>query len=117
MDNKDNIGAQDVLAKIETFSDKHRETAQKLHKLITSTAPGLLPRLWYGMPGYALKKDGPVVVFFREDKYVSFGLTESTNLAELGDPNEGLVEVAWYLNGLNATSEAKITDIVRKIVA
>lgn len=117
MDNKNEAGVQDVLAKIENFSDTYREVAQNLHQLITSTAPQLQPRLWYGMPGYALKSDGPVVLFFREDKYISFGLTENTNLTELGSPDEGLVDVAWYFSKLNVDSEAKIADIVRKIVA
>ncbi len=117
MDDKNITGAQDVLAKIETFSDTYRDVAKQLHELITSTAPNLQPRLWYGMPGYALKADGPVVVFFREDKYISFGFTENTNLTEIGSPEEGIVEVAWYLTKLDAASEAKIADLVRKIVA
>ncbi len=117
MDDKNNAGAQEVLAKIQNFSDKYRETALRLHELITSTAPSLQPRLWYGMPGYALKSDGPVVAFFREDKYISFGLTENTNLTELGNIDDGLVEAAWYLSKLDSASEAKIADVVRKIVA
>jgi len=115
-DNKE-AGAQEVLAKIEKFSDTYRGVAKQLHTLIMTTAPQLQPRLWYGMPGYALRADGPVVVFFREDKYISFGLTESTNLAELGSPDDELIEVAWYFTKLNSTSEAKIADVVRKIVA
>ena len=117
MDNKNEAGVQDVLAKIENFSDKYRSVGKQLHELITTTGPQLQPRLWYGMPGYALKSDGPVVLFFREDKYISFGLTESTNLTELGSPEDGLVEVAWYLSKLNADTEAKIADVVRKVVA
>ncbi len=117
MDDKNIAGAQDVLAKIETFSDTYRDVAKQLHELITSTAPNLQPRLWYGMPGYALRADGPVVVFFREDKYISFGFTENTNLTEIGSLEEGIVEVAWYLTKLDAASEAKIADLVRKIVA
>lgn len=117
MDNNNEAGAQEVLAKIENFSDAYRAVGKQLHKLITTTAPQLQPRLWYGMPGYALKSDGPVVLFFREDKYISFGLTENTNLAELGSPEDGLVEVAWYLSKLDAGTEAKIADIVRKVVA
>ena len=116
MDNNE-AGVQDVLAKIEKFSDTYRTTAQQLHGLITTTAPQLQPRLWYGMPGYALKKDGPVVLFFREDKYISFGLTENTNLTELGSIEDGPIEAAWYLVKLDANSEAKIADIVRKVVA
>lgn len=117
MDNKNEAGVQDVLAKIENFSDKYRAVGKQLHELIMTTAPQLQPRLWYGMPGYALKSDGPVVLFFREDKYISFGLTENTNLTELGSPEDDLVEAAWYLSKLDADAEAKITDVVQKVVA
>ena len=117
MENKNETGADEVLAKIEKFSDTYRATALQLHELITTTAPSLQPRLWYGMPGYALHANGPVVAFFREDKYISFGLTENTNLKELGNPEDGLVEVAWYLSKLDAAGEAKIADVIRKIVS
>ena len=117
MDNKNNNGAQDVLAKLENFSDTYRATGKQLHELITTTAPSLQSRLWYGMPGYALRSDGPVVLFFREDKYISFGLTENTNLTELGSPEDGLVEAAWYISKLDSASEAKVADIVRKVIA
>jgi len=116
MDKHEN-GSQDVIAKIENFSDTYRVVGKQLHELITTTAPQLQPRLWYGMPGYALKADGPVVLFFREDKYISFGLTESTNLTQLGNPEDGLVEAAWYLSKLDANAKVKIADIVRKVVA
>lgn len=115
MDRND-VGTQDVLVKIENFSDKYRAVAQQLHELIVSTAPQLQPRLWYGMPGYTLKGDGPVVLFFREDKYISFGLTENANLTEIGSPEKGLVGSAWYLTKLDADSKAMIADIVRKVV-
>ena len=114
---KNEAGVQDVLAKIENFSDKYRAVGKQLHELIMTTAPQLETRLWYGMPGYAIKSDGPVVLFFREDKYISFGLTENTNLTEMGSPEDGLVEAAWYLSKLDADAEAKIADIVRKVVA
>lgn len=114
---KNEAGAQDVLARIENFSGKYRTVGKQLHELITATAPQLQPRLWYGMPGYALKSDGPVVLFFREDKYVSFGLTENTNLTEIGSPDEGIVGSAWYLTKLDADVKAKIADIVRKVIA
>jgi len=117
MEDKIETGAQQVLAKIEKFSDKYRTVALRLHELIVATAPNLQPRLWYGMPGYALSSQGPVVIFFREDKYISFGLTENTKLTEIGNPDKELVEVAWYLASLDASVEAKIADIVRKVVA
>lgn len=114
---KNAAGVQDVLTKIETFSDTYRAIGQRLHELIMETAPGLQPRLWYGMPGYALKAGGPVVLFFREDTYVSFGLTDSTNLSKLGDPASELVGVAWYLSALNEKTEARVVEIVRSIAS
>lgn len=117
MDNTIEAGAQDVLAKIETFSDTYRDTAKRMHQIIMETSPNLKPRLWYNMPGYALKNGGPVVLFFREDKYISFGLTDSTELSNIGDPNNGLVDVAWYLSSLDANAEARIAEIVRKVTS
>ncbi len=67
------------------------------------------------MPGYALKSGGPVVLFFREDKYISFGLTENTDLITFGSLEDGLVGCAWYLSELDTDIEAKIAGIVRKI--
>lgn len=110
-DHKKNAGADEVLAKIAKFSDKHRPIAEKLHAIIMKEAPTAVPRLWYGMPGYALSKDGAVVLFFREDKYVSFGLTENANL-----PVDGLTENAWFLTSLDDASEQKVASIIRSIL-
>ena len=53
---------------------------ERLHALIQRSVPELKPRVWYGMPGYAL--DGPVLCFFRvDDRYMTFGLTEKVNLS------------------------------------
>ena len=61
---KNEAGVQDVIPKIEKFSDTYRAVGKQLHELITTTAPQLQPRLWYGMPGYALKSDGPRSTIF-----------------------------------------------------
>jgi hypothetical protein len=110
-DHKKNAGADEVLDKIAKFSDKYRPIAEKLHAIITKEAPAAESRLWYGMPGYALSKDGPVVLFFREDKYVSFGFTENANVSV-----EGLTESAWFLTALDDTAEQKVTTIVRSVL-
>jgi hypothetical protein len=114
---KDEAGVQDILTKIEKFSDTYRDVAKQLHQLIMKTAPQLKPRLWYGMPGYAVSSSGPVVLFFREDKYISFGLTESANLAAFGNTEESIVEVAWYFKKLNSEVQSKVVEIVGKVVA
>lgn len=94
----------------------YRDVAARLHEIITTAAPELQPRLWYGMPGYARKKSSPVLCFFRVDgdDYVTFGLTEKAHHEP--DPNAGhlLMGSAWFLTDIDAATEARITEIVRQ---
>lgn len=54
---------RDVLAKIAEMGDSDRVMAERVHAVVTDTAPALAPKLWYGMPAYA--RDGKVVCFFQ----------------------------------------------------
>src|SRR5690348_2566248 len=54
---------RDVLAKIAEMQDSDRIMAERIHAVITAGAPTLAPRLWYGMPAYAL--DGKIVCHFQ----------------------------------------------------
>lgn len=72
--------------------------------------PGLCPRLWYGMPGYAKTKDSAVLCFFRKDTLISFGLTESANL---GGENS-VIPSAWYITKLDEDAENKINEVTKK---
>src|SRR5438132_8063105 len=51
-------GESAVLAKIAEMPEPDRAMADRLHAVIKASAPGLSPRLWYGMPAYA--RDGKV---------------------------------------------------------
>ena len=57
-------GESDVLAKIAEMPAPDRAMAERLHAIITASAPVLSPRTWYGMPAYA--KDGKVVCHFQD---------------------------------------------------
>ncbi len=46
-------GESAVLAKIAEMREPDRAMAKRLHTIIRESAPGLSPRLWYGMPAYA----------------------------------------------------------------
>lgn len=75
--------AADVQAKIEQMPDGDRELAERVHEIVTTAAPELAPKLYYGQPGYA--KRGKVLCFFRsgqQDKlrYSTFGFSELANL-------------------------------------
>ncbi|HEV2166831.1 MAG TPA: DUF1801 domain-containing protein, partial [Thermoplasmata archaeon] len=72
-----------VLAKIAGFPEPDRSLAKRLHAIIATTAPGLSPRLWYGMPAYS--KDGDVLCFFQpaskfKARYGTLGFNQAARL-------------------------------------
>jgi hypothetical protein len=108
-------GEGDLLAKIAEMPKPERTMAQRLHAIITATAPDLLPKTWYGMPAYA--KDGKVVCFFQnaqkfKSRYSTFGFNDTANLDE-----GSMWPVAFALKELTATEEAKIVALVKKAVS
>ena len=104
-----------VLNKIPEMFGSHASIGERLHEIITRAAPDLKPRLWYGMPGYA--KGGPVLVFFRMDKYVTFGITEKANSSLEVGATDQLMPSGWFLTDLDEATEARIAEIVGKAVA
>ena len=114
--NKDKAeGESDVLAKIAEMPEPDRAMGKRLHAIIKASAPGLSPRLWYGMPAYA--KDGKVVCFFQgaqkfKTRYATFGFSDKANL------DEGTVwPVAFALKELTAAEEVRIGALVKKAVS
>src|SRR3954451_7967895 len=108
-------GESDVLAKIAEMTERDRAMAERLHALITASAPDLSPRTWYGMPAYA--KDGNVVCFFQsaqkfKTRYATFGFSDKANLDE-----GAMWPTSFALNGLTAAEEARIGALVRKAVS
>jgi len=101
-----------VLEKVAAMPEPYREMGERLHALILRSAPDLHPRLWYGMPGYA--KGGPVLCFFRVDKYMTFGLTEHATFELEEGATDQLMPSSWFFTALDDATEAKIADIVRK---
>jgi uncharacterized protein YdhG (YjbR/CyaY superfamily) len=76
---------QDLLAKISEMDDSDRVMAERVHAVVTASAPQLTPKLWYGMPAYAL--DGKVVCFFQsaakfKARYATLGFNDPANLDE-----------------------------------
>jgi len=103
-----------VLATIAEMPASDRALAKKLHTIVTANAPGLEPRLWYGMPAYA--RDGKVVCFFQsaekfKTRYASFGFNDTARLDD-----GALWPVAFAVKELTAKDEAKIARLVKKAV-
>ena len=75
--------AADVLRRIAGMSEPDRSLVERLHAVITAAGPSLAPRLWYGMPAYAL--DGRIVchVQAREKfrtRYATLGFSDAAHL-------------------------------------
>jgi len=108
-------GESAVLAKIAEMRDPDRTMAKRLHAIIRESAPGLTPRLWYGMPAYA--KDDKVVCFFQsgakfKTRYATFGFSDKANLDE-----GNMWPSAFALKGLTPAEEARIAALVKKAVS
>jgi hypothetical protein len=104
-----------VLAKIATMPAPDRAMGERVHAIITASAPTLSPRLWYGMPAYA--KDGNVVCFFQaarmfKARYATLGFSDKANL------DDGhMWPTSFALKELTAADEAKIGALVKKAVS
>lgn len=104
-----------VLAKIAAMPEPDRTLGKRLHAIITANAPGLSPKLWYGMPAYA--RDGQVVCFFQgahkfKTRYATLGFTDKAAL------DEGLMwPTAFALKELTAADEARIGALVKRAVS
>src|SRR5688572_17494128 len=104
-----------VLAKIAAMAPPDRAMGERLHAIIRAGAPGLTPRLWYGMPAYA--KDGKVVCFFQDaqkfkSRYATLGFSDQ---AALDDGH--MWPTAFALKDLTAADEARIGALVKRAVS
>jgi uncharacterized protein YdhG (YjbR/CyaY superfamily) len=105
-------GERDVRAKIAEMPTADRVMAERIHQLVTTTAPSLVPRTYYGMPAYA--KDGKVICFFQaaskfKVRYSTFGFQPDARI----DDGE-LWPVAFAVTELTPSSEARLTELVKK---
>jgi hypothetical protein len=108
-------GESAVLAKIAELAEPDRAMGERIHALIKTHAPGLIPRLWYGQPAYA--RDGKVVCFFQpaqkfKTRYATLGFNDSAHLDD-----GGMWPVAFALQELTPAEEERIVALVKKAVS
>jgi len=104
--------AADVVAKIAELPEPDRGMAQRLHELITTAAPNLDPRTYYGMPAYA--RDGKVVCFYKpaskfKDRYATLGFEQTARLDD-----GAMWPVAFALTALTKADEERIVAMVKQ---
>jgi uncharacterized protein YdhG (YjbR/CyaY superfamily) len=109
------LAEQDVLAKIAEMQDTDRVMAERVHAVVTASAPQLTPKLWYGMPAYAL--DGKVVCFFQsaakfKARYATLGFNDAANLDQ-----GSMWATGFALAEVTAEVEEQIAALVKQAVS
>lgn len=108
-------GESDLLAKIAEMPEPDRVIAERVHAIVTATAPALVPRTWYGMPAYT--RDGTVLCFFQsaqkfKSRYATLGFTAKANLDD-----GAMWPTGFALKELTAVEEARIAALVKTAVS
>ncbi|MBU1589213.1 MAG: DUF1801 domain-containing protein [Actinobacteria bacterium] len=103
---------KDVLAKIAESTGTDREIGTRLHEIITTAAPELMPKTWYGSPAYY--KDGKVIVFFQpaskfKVRYLTLGFNEDAKLDD-GD----MWATSFAITKLSKADEERVAALVKK---
>ncbi|MEO8470002.1 MAG: DUF1801 domain-containing protein [Chloroflexota bacterium] len=105
-------GEAEIQAKIADMPADDAAMATRLHQLVSTTAPTLVPRTYYGMPAYA--RDGKVVCFFQAKskfkvRYSTFGFQPDARIDD-GDS----WPVAFAILKLTPQVEGRIAALVKK---
>jgi len=109
-------GLQAVLDGIAKMAPQDRALAERVHVTVTSTAPELSPKTWYGMPAYA-NADGKVVVFFQDSgkfnyRYSTLGFQDAANLDD-GD----MWPASYALMKWSPVVEKTVVELVRAAIS
>jgi uncharacterized protein YdhG (YjbR/CyaY superfamily) len=108
-------GEKAVLDAIAQLEPEDKVLAEGLHRVVSEVAPDLVPKTYYGMPGYA-NSEGKMVLFIQPAKkfktrYATIGFEDKAHLDD-GD----LWSVGFAIRNWTPAVEQKITELVRKAV-
>ncbi|MRH28238.1 hypothetical protein GH740_02780 [Microbacterium sp. SYP-A9085] len=109
---REEMERRDLLDAIAAMEDADRAIAAKLDEIVTSVAPQLASKTWYGFPAYT--RGGKVVLFFKpaakfKDRYATLGF--ETN-AQLDDGQ--MWPTAYAIQSLTTKDEERIAELVRR---
>jgi uncharacterized protein YdhG (YjbR/CyaY superfamily) len=108
-------GEHDLRESLAKMPADDRAMGERIHEIVTTAAPALVPKTYYGMPAYAREgKDGKVIAFFKPKskfrvRYSTFGFQPD---ASLDDGEMWATEFA--VTELTADVEARLVKLVKK---
>lgn len=102
----------DCLTKLAEMDGTDKAVGETLHRIVTTVAPDLAAKTWYGMPAYA--RDGKVIVFFKpaakfKVRYAEVGFNE---FAQLDDGD--IWPTVYAVTAMNAAIEMKLTELITR---
>lgn len=109
-------GEEAIQASLEAMNGTDKELGVKLHEIISTNAPDLMPKTWYGMPAYA-NQDGKVICFFRpaqrfKDRFLTLGFNDIANLDD-GD----MWPLYYAVKELTPATEQEVVALVKRAVS
>ena len=109
-------GLQAVLDSIAAMDPEDRLLAERVHVAVTTTAPELSPKTWYGMPAYA-DADDKIVVFFQNAgkfnyRYCTLGFQDVAHLDD-GD----MWPTSYAIKAWSPTVEKQVVELVKAAVS
>ena len=107
-------GLADLQAKIAEMPDAERAIAERIHAIVTETAPELAAKTYYGMPAWA--KDGKVICFFQpmskfKVRYNTLGFQPDAALDD-----GAMWPTSWAITKLTPADEDRIAKLVKQSV-
>jgi uncharacterized protein YdhG (YjbR/CyaY superfamily) len=108
-------GEKTLLAKVAQMKGKDRVLAERIHEIVKTTAPSLVPRTWYGMPAWA-NENGNVVCYFQDaakfkSRYATVGFSDQAKI-DAG----AMWPTCFAVTDLTPAEEKKLAALVKKAV-
>lgn len=109
-------GTKAVRAAIEELEGSDRTIAERFYELVTEHAPDLVPKTYYGMPGFA-NADDKMLVFLQpaskfKVRYATIGFEQSANL------DDGTMwPTAWGVTELTDADAKKFVATLKKAIS
>jgi len=105
-------GLQAVLDAIAKMAPEDRALAERFHAVVTTHAPQLSPRTWYGMPAYTNDADKVVVAFKNAGKFnLRYCTLEFQDAATLDDGD--FWAVGFALRQWTPVVEKQVIELVK----
>lgn len=108
-------GTKAVRDAIEKLEGNDRAIAERFYELVSENAPDLVPKTYYGMPGFA-NADDKILVFLQpaskfKVRYATIGFEQPASLDDTT-----MWPVAWGISEFTAADEAAFVATLKKAI-